>query len=83
MQLKYQDGSIPQWNGNIANQYWGAGGSFPNAYTYDYDKLNRLKSEVSSGVNMSEYMTYDDMGNITSLNRDYAGPINTIMHGTV
>ena len=20
--LSYEDGTIPQWNGNIANQYW-------------------------------------------------------------
>ncbi|SMC74836.1 DUF6443 domain-containing protein [Pedobacter africanus] len=71
--LKYDTGTIPQYNGNIANQEWGAGTSYPNVYTYEYDKLNRLKSGVSTGVVMSEYLTYDLMGNIASMNRDGAG----------
>lgn len=73
VQLNYQDGSIPQWNGNIANQYWGAGGSFPNVYTYSYDRLNRLMSGSSTGVAMSESISYDVMGNINTLNRDQTG----------
>jgi len=71
MQLNYQDGSTPQWNGNISNQYWGSANTFPNVYTYDYDKLNRLKSGVSGS--MSEVLTYDVMGNILTLNRDNTG----------
>ncbi|TKC04525.1 RHS repeat-associated core domain-containing protein, partial [Pedobacter polaris] len=68
MQLDYQDGTHPQFNGNIANQRWG--GSLGNVFTYQYDKLNRLfKGEVSPTV-MSEVITYDVMGNITSLSRD-------------
>ncbi|SMC75592.1 DUF6443 domain-containing protein [Pedobacter africanus] len=73
MRLKYDVGTYPQYNGNIANQEWGAGNSYPNVYTYDYDKLNRLKSGVSTGVVMSEFLTYDVMGNIASMNRDGAG----------
>ncbi|SMC74991.1 DUF6443 domain-containing protein [Pedobacter africanus] len=73
MRLKYDVGTFPQYNGNIAHQEWGAGISYPNVYTYDYDKLNRLKSGVSTGVVMSEYLTYDVMGNIASMNRDGAG----------
>jgi RHS repeat-associated protein len=68
--LKYQDGTTAQFNGNIANQSWGANGSNPNTFTYGYDKLNRLLSGTSTGIVMSEILTYDVMGNITSLNRN-------------
>jgi len=71
--LKYNDGTVPQFNGNIANQVYNNGGS-GNTFTYNYDKLNRLtKGEVSPTL-MSEVITYDVMGNITSLNRDNASP---------
>ena len=73
MQLKYHDGDLPQYNGNIANQLWGAGVVLPNVYSYGYDKLNRLESGVSTGVNMSEVISYDEMGNIKTLNRDNTG----------
>jgi RHS repeat-associated protein len=68
--LKYQDGTTAQFNGNIANQSWGANGSNPNTFTYGYDKLNRLLSGTSTGIAMSEILTYDVMGNIASLNRN-------------
>jgi RHS repeat-associated protein len=68
MELKYEDGTAPQYNGNIANQYWGASAPNLNSFTYTYDKLNRLLSGTASG--MSESLSYDVMGNITSLNRD-------------
>jgi len=68
--LKYQDGTTAQFNGNIANQSWGANGSNPNTFTYGYDKLNRLLSGTSTGIVMSEILTYDVMGNIASLNRN-------------
>ena len=71
--LKYNDGTLPQFNGNIANQVYNNGG-IQNTFTYNYDKLNRLiKGEVSPTL-MSEVITYDVMGNITSLNRDSASP---------
>ena len=71
--LKYNDGTEPQFNGNIANQVYNNGG-IGNTFTYNYDKLNRLtKGEVSPTL-MSEVITYDVMGNITSLNRDNASP---------
>lgn len=73
LDLKYQDGNIPQYNGNISNQNWGAGNILPNVFTYSYDKLNRLTSGTSTGINMSEVLTYDVMGNIATLNRDGAG----------
>jgi RHS repeat-associated protein len=68
--LKYQDGTTAQFNGNIANQSWGSNGSNPNTFTYGYDKLNRLLSGTSTGIVMSEVLTYDVMGNIASLNRN-------------
>lgn len=63
-ELKYQDGVNPQYNGDISEQLWTSG----NKMVYTYDKLGRLSSGVSSG--MSEYITYDNVGNIKSLNRD-------------
>jgi RHS repeat-associated protein len=70
VRLKYNDGTVPQYNGNIANQEWGAGSAFINLYTYGYDKLNRLGSGLSTGVSMSEVITYNAMGNIKSMSRD-------------
>ncbi|TCD05837.1 RHS repeat-associated core domain-containing protein [Pedobacter frigidisoli] len=77
--LNYDDNSaVPsarrQYNGNISSSLWGAGnGTLANAYRYEYDGLNRLTKGVSSGINMSEELTYDLMGNIASLNRDGTG----------
>ncbi|CAM4114667.1 RHS repeat-associated core domain-containing protein [Pedobacter westerhofensis] len=68
--LTYEDGTVPEWNGNIADQHWGTGSSFPNSFTYKYDHLNRLTSAGSTGVKMSESLTYDLMGNISELTRD-------------
>ncbi|MEE1946440.1 DUF6443 domain-containing protein [Pedobacter sp. KR3-3] len=70
MLLKYEDGTVPQYNGNISGQLWGSGNSFPNSFVYSYDKLNRLTNGSSSGIAMSETLSYDNMGNITSLSRD-------------
>ncbi|UIR56448.1 RHS repeat-associated core domain-containing protein [Sphingobacterium sp. SRCM116780] len=76
-QLKYQDGVNPQWNGNISQQLWGDddAATLPNTFSYQYDKLNRLLSGVSTptgATSMSEVITYDDlgMGNIKTLKRD-------------
>ncbi|MDN8986054.1 hypothetical protein Q0P28_14200, partial [Staphylococcus aureus] len=51
-ELKYEDGTEAQFNGNIANQNWGpaGGATYPNAFTYKYDKLGRLTSGVSTGI---------------------------------
>jgi RHS repeat-associated protein len=76
-QLKYSDaanGITPQFNGNIANQYWGTAGSLGNHYDYTYDALNRLAKAVSSngysetGAS-SGNIDYDPMGNIMHLTR--------------
>ena len=51
MQLNYNDGSTPQYNGNISNQYWGTPGNLANSYTYSYDNLNRLIAGIASTGN--------------------------------
>lgn len=68
MQLDYNDGTYPQYNGNISGQHWG--NALENIFTYQYDKLNRLTNASSTGTAMSEVLTYDVMGNIASLSRD-------------
>ena len=68
MLLKYQDGTTPQFNGNISGQSWGAASTLGSSFAYGYDKMNRLISGVGTG--MSEISTYDQMGNISTLNRD-------------
>ena len=70
LSLNYNEGTTPQYNGNIANQHWGAGASLPSTFTYEYDKLNRLQSGSRSDVIMSEALTYDHLGNIKTLSRD-------------
>jgi len=73
MQLNYNDGTTPQYNGNIANQYWGTPGSLSKSYTYSYDYLNRLTAGTASTGNSESGITYDELGNITALNRGGSG----------
>lgn len=68
MQLKYNDGTTAQYNGNIANQLWGTPGSLSNTYTYAYDAINRLRKGTSGG-NDEKSITYDVMGNIKGMER--------------
>jgi RHS repeat-associated protein len=76
LRLSYQENSSGQYNGNISKQAWGSGTNFSTGvYSYTYDKLNRLLSAVSTGIVMSETITYDVMGNINTLKRD-AGTAN-------
>ncbi len=89
-QLNYNDGTTPQYNGNVANQLWGAAAVLPNTFTYGYDKLNRLTSGASTGIAMSEAMAYDLSGNIIALTRDalsgsynYSGNRLTNITGTL
>ncbi|MEJ5996009.1 DUF6443 domain-containing protein [Pedobacter sp. Du54] len=70
MKLGYDTLSYPQYNGNISAQLWGTAGSYPNRFDYTYDRLNRLTSGISTGIAMSEVITYDVMGNMTTLSRD-------------
>lgn len=58
-----------QYNGNIARQQWGHGQVITSSFTYTYDRLDRLVNGTD-GSNMTEIMSYDDMGNILSLKRD-------------
>ncbi|MDR2270612.1 MAG: RHS repeat-associated core domain-containing protein [Sphingobacterium sp.] len=72
-QLKYQDGTNPQWNGNISQQLWGDDATLPNTFSYTYDKLNRLLSGTNGQTgtaSIAEVMSYDNMGNIKTLKRD-------------
>lgn len=55
--------------GNTSHS-WGSGLSLPNTFNYEYDKLGRLSKAASTGIVMSEEMNYDEMGNISGLNRD-------------
>ncbi|MES2416534.1 MAG: polymorphic toxin type 10 domain-containing protein [Bacteroidota bacterium] len=71
LKLGYDTLANPQYNGNISAQLWGAG--YGNKFLYTYDKLNRLTSGISTGVAMSEILSYDAMGNIATLNRDAGG----------
>ncbi|WP_158800307.1 DUF6443 domain-containing protein [Pedobacter sp. L105] len=75
-QLNYQDGTTPQYNGNISGQMWGAGSVLANSFNYSYNEINMLLSGTSSG--MSEIVTYDRMGNIQTLNRD--GVLNSYIY---
>ncbi|MXV15624.1 DUF6443 domain-containing protein [Hufsiella ginkgonis] len=68
--LNYEDGTVKQFNGNIANQLWGTAGSLTNTFKYYYDKLNRLTAGVSADSAMRERLAYDPMGNITRLERN-------------
>lgn len=69
MQLQYNAGSSPQYNGNITSQLWGTPGNLTKSYSYTYDKLNRLLSGVNNEGYSEQSITYDVMGNIQTLNR--------------
>ncbi|CAH0313175.1 tRNA nuclease WapA [Pedobacter sp. Bi36] len=70
MELKYNDGTLPQFNGNISGQSYTNGAS--NAFSYAYDMLNRLTNSTA-GNSLGEAIAYDVMGNISSLTRDNFG----------
>ena len=81
-------GGPAQWNGNISGMSWKTKGPAistnsidVNGYSFEYDKLNRLKlASYGSGVNgnsltvnagrYNEALTYDEMGNIKTLQRN-------------
>jgi RHS repeat-associated protein len=67
--LLYEDGSTPQYNGNISGQLWNKDGGAQKTYTYLYNGLNRLTSGISSDSH-NEELSYDIMGNISSLTRN-------------
>ncbi|WP_342333093.1 DUF6443 domain-containing protein [Pedobacter sp. FW305-3-2-15-E-R2A2] len=72
MELQYNSGGNPQYNGNISGQKWGIPGNKDKSYSYIYDKLNRLSAGLSS-ENYDEQLTYDKAGNILSLQRKRPG----------
>ncbi|WP_257667406.1 RHS repeat domain-containing protein [Parapedobacter tibetensis] len=70
--LKYNNPTntgIAYYNGNISEQHWVQSGQVSKYFTYTYDALHRLVDGNSAG-NMREQLTYDLMGNITTLKRD-------------
>ncbi|MND83803.1 tRNA3(Ser)-specific nuclease WapA precursor [compost metagenome] len=73
MELKYDNSSTPQFNGNISNMLWrGTKFSAPMMeYAFSYDKLNRLlRAQSMQGGNYEERVdSYDVMGNILKLRR--------------
>ncbi len=76
LQLRYNEttkGAKPQYNGNIAEQEYTGANSGNKWFTYGYDVYNRLTSAVYSTDALSERLTYDQNGNITSLKR---GPVS-------
>jgi RHS repeat-associated protein len=77
MQLYYNTGTYPQYNGNIGNQYYGTQGNLNKYFTYTYDRLNRLTSGWNTDLNKEAGIGYDLMGNITALQRYTTG--NTLI----
>lgn len=69
-ELYYEDGSVPQYNGNISEQHWKHDDEATKHFVYSYDGLNRLEDGNSVNGGMHEQLAYDDMGNITKLTRD-------------
>ncbi len=81
MQLKYNEGLVPQFNGNISEQHWGTPGNLTKNYSYSYDPINRLKAGISGTGNDEKEISYDPMGNIQSLQRDGSLPQNYLYDG--
>lgn len=79
MELKYENATNAQYNGNIGSANFKTAPYSGIAYdallfNYDHDKLNRLTSTVSSSASTNdgfynESVSYDRMGNILSLKR--------------
>jgi len=75
MQLSYNNGTHPQYNGNISNQNWSSASS-TSSYVYTYDALDRLITGATPGGQYIERgIVYDRNGNITALSRVYAGTV--------
>lgn len=68
LKLKYEDGTVPQWNGNISRQEF-TGGS----YDYSYDRLNRITDGIAAAAaadgKSEKSISYDLNGNILALQR--------------
>jgi RHS repeat-associated protein len=77
MELYYEDGASPLYNGNISatsTQAKDGSGTLQglNTYQYTYDEINRLLNAQHTGLhNASEGpISYDDNGNILTLKRN-------------
>jgi Domain of unknown function (DUF6443) len=75
---KYEYETQGQYGGNIAKQTWTAKNLAQNnetrAYTYSYDKFDRLKSSIYTGIGAENYssqnISYDRNGNIKTFIRN-------------
>ena len=75
LQLAYNGGSNPQYNGNIQSQNWTSAAS-SGSFVYTYDPLNRLLSGATPGGQYIERsISYDLEGNIKTLSRVYGGTL--------
>lgn len=82
MELKYNNPSTgtANYNGNISQMgySYATSSSVNRTFTYTYDELNRLtNAELASGTTLNEALSYDDLGNIKTLERGGSG------HGTL
>jgi RHS repeat-associated protein len=81
-------GGTAQYNGNISqltynspymNVFYQQAQTSNNVVNYSYDKLNRLKSAISSYGVSDESATYDQMGNIVTLTRTSGTSLTSIV----
>ena len=78
-------GIVPLYNGNISETYWRSkNGNNIRKYGYRYDNLNRLKEAIYQKPDIlnpvtnyfNESLTYDKNGNIITLIRNSASPLD-------
>ena len=85
VQLKYENGQTPQYNGNISEIIW-ADSAFTEqkGYTFTYDGINRLTT--ANYTDAQKYNTayqYDFNGNILTLNRNGQTDELTNLYGNI
>lgn len=70
LNLKYEEGADPQFNGNISEMTWLSDFVEKQTYEFTYDDVSRLKGATYYGRgDHSVTMEYDKNGNISTLNR--------------
>jgi len=77
MELKYEDAAVPQYNGNIGASQWKVARTSTSpkiGYDYQFDAIGRVVAAESltngsKDKNYSEYIKYDQLGNIRNLGR--------------
>lgn len=72
-----QFGATAQFNGNIAEEQYNAGLGGNQHVVYSYDNLNRLTSGTSSIGYSETGISYDNLGNISTLTR--SGPNGAVL----